>query len=197
MWNERYSETGFAYGSEANDFLRENVGKLLHGKVLCLADGEGRNGVFLAEKGFEVTAVDLSEVGLAKAQDLATERGVSITTIQADLGEFEIAKNFWDAIISIWAHVPSVVRRELHLKVVKGLKNGGAFLLEAYTPRQIEFGTGGPRAEQVDLTMQLTDLREELNGLQFEIAHEIEREIHEGKYHDGHSAVVQILAYKK
>lgn len=196
MWNERYSEDGYAYGDVPNDFLRENYERLPTGKVLCLAEGEGRNAVFLAENGYDVTAVDFSEVGLQKANELAGNRNVSIKTVQADLAEFEIAENNWNAIVSIWAHVPSIIRRGLHLKVVKGLKSGGAFLLEAYTPKQIEFGTGGPKAEQIDLTMKLSDLKRELDGLQFEIAGETERQINEGKYHNGQSAVVQILAFR-
>lgn len=193
MWNERYSETGFAYGSEPNDFLRENAGKLPPGKILCLAEGEGRNAVFLAKKGFDVTAVDLSEVGLEKAKNLAEEANVKIRTVCADLADFDIEENYWDAIVSIWAHVPIPVRRALHRKAVAGLKTNGAFLLEAYTPKQVQFGTGGPN---VDLTMSLDALLEELNGMNFEIAREMERDVREGKYHTGQSAVVQILAYK-
>jgi SAM-dependent methyltransferase len=193
MWNERYSEKGFAYGTEPNDFLREHADKLPQGKVLCLAEGEGRNAVFLATKGFAVTAVDLSEVGLEKTKNLAEQAKVAVATLCADLADFIIEENYWDAIISIWAHVPPEVRRPLHKKVVDGLKANGAFLLEAYTPKQVEFGTGGPKKE---FTMPLESLREELNGLRFEIAREIEREVQEGKYHSGQSAVVQILAYK-
>lgn len=196
MWDERYGEKGFAYGDLPNDFLAANFARLPLGKVLCLAEGEGRNAVFLAEKGFEVTAVDQSKVGLEKANELAETRGVKIKTIQADLAEFEIRENSWDAIVSIWAHTPSEVRRKLHAEAVKGLKSGGAFLLEAYPPNQIKFGTGGPPPGQEDLTMPLEDLMNELSDLKFEIAHEIEREVREGKYHNGQSAVVQILAFK-
>lgn len=193
MWNERYSEQGFAYGTKPNDFLQANIESLTKGKTLCLAEGEGRNAVFLAMHGFDVTAVDLSSVGLEKAQLLADENGVAIKTIVADLSDFEIEENFWDTIISIWAHVPAIVRRSLHTKVVAGLKPKGTFLLEAYTPKQIEFGTGGPK---IDMTMSLEVLRQELSPLRFEISQEIEREVQEGKYHNGHSAVVQILAVR-
>lgn len=194
MWNERYSEAGFAYGTEPNDFLLENFSKLTKGKVLCLAEGEGRNAVFLATQGFDVTAVDLSEVGLEKTLRLAQQNKVTVKTICADLSDFTIEKGSWDSIVSIWAHLPSVVRCVLHQKVVSGLRMGGAFLLEAYTPKQLEFGTGG--GQQVDLMMPLDSLQEELNGLDFEIARETIREIHEGKYHNGQSAVVQVLARK-
>ena len=193
MWNERYSEQGFAYGTKPNDFLQANIESLTKGKTLCLAEGEGRNAVFLAMHGFDVTAVDLSSVGLEKAQRLADENGVAIKTIVADLSDFEIEEDFWDTIVSIWAHVPAIVRRSLHTKVVAGLKPKGTFLLEAYTPKQVEFGTGGPK---IDMTMSLEVLRRELSPLRFEISQEIEREVQEGKYHNGHSAVVQILAVR-
>ena len=193
MWNERYSEQGFAYGTKPNDFLQANINSLTKGKTLCLAEGEGRNAVFLAMHGSDVTAVDLSSVGLEKAQRLADENGVAIKTIVADLSDFEIEENSWDTIVSIWAHVPAIVRRSLHTKVVAGLKPKGTFLLEAYTPKQVEFGTGGPK---IDLTMSLEMLRQELSPLRFEISQEIEREVQEGKYHNGHSAVVQILAVR-
>ena len=89
-WNERYSESGFAYGTEPNEFLISVVDRIPHGRILSLAEGEGRNAVYLASLGYEVTGVDGSEVGLRKAMELAKERGVAITTIQADLSEFEI-----------------------------------------------------------------------------------------------------------
>lgn len=194
MWNERYSEAGFAYGTNPNDFLKENFNKLTKGNVLCLAEGEGRNAIFLATKGFDVTAVDLSQVGLEKTLNLAEENKVTVKTVCADLSNFKIDKNYWDCIISIWVPLPSVVRRVLHLNVVKGLKTGGTFLLEAYTPQQLEFGTGG--GKQVDTMVSLNSLQEELKGLDFEIAREVIREIHEGKYHNGQSSVVQVLARK-
>jgi len=196
-WDERYSARDYAYGTEPNDFLAAHAHKLPKGRVLSLAEGEGRNAVFLAAQGYEVTAVDQSEVGLAKARQLAAENGVTIETIVADLAEFEIEPQAWDGIVSISAHVPTSVRQGLHRRVVEGLKPGGVFLLEAYTPRQLETsGKGGPGPDQRDRFMTLADLHEELDGLDFEIARETEREINEGKYHSGPGAVVQILARK-
>jgi SAM-dependent methyltransferase len=194
MWNERYNEPGFAYGTEPNDFLFDNINKLTKGKVLCLAEGEGRNAVFLATKGFDVTAVDLSEVGLEKTLGLAEQNKVIVKTVCADLSDFAIEESYWDSIVSIWLPLPSAIRRVLHKKVVSGLRTGGTFLLEAYTPQQLKFGTGG--GKQVDLMMSLNSLQEELNGLHFDIAREEIREVHEGRFHNGQSAVVQVLACK-
>ncbi len=193
MWDERYTEDGFAYGSSPNDFLVAALPRLPRGRALCRAEGEGRNAVFLAGQGFEVTAVDQSSVGLAKATQLAQSRGVSLETQQADLRHFRIEPGSWDLVVSIWAHLPSDVRRPLHRQIVEGLRPGGALLLEAYTPSQLHLGTGGP--PDPDMMMTLEGLKNELDGLQFEIGRELEREVQEGRYHNGLSAVVQVLAF--
>lgn len=157
MWNERYSQAEYVYSKNPNDFLVEVVQQIPKGQVLCLADGEGRNGVYLAQQGCRVTAVDASPVGLEKARKLAAERSVEIETIVADLAEFPIQPNAWDAIVSIFCHLPSIIRANIHRQVVAGLRSGGVFVLEAYTPRQLEFKTGGP--PNADLTMELTTLQ--------------------------------------
>jgi SAM-dependent methyltransferase len=164
------------------------------GDVLCLAEGEGRNAVFLARRGHRVLAVDSSAVGLAKAAQLAEEHGVRIETLTADLADFVIEPGCWDAIVSIFCHVPPSIRRTLHRQVVAGLRPGGLFVLEAYTPAQLELRTGGPPT--VELLMTLADLREELAGLEFLQAREIERDVVEGRLHTGRGAVVQIVARK-
>lgn len=194
MWDKRFSERVYVYGTSPNDFLRDAIGSLPKGKVLCLADGEGRNGVYLAQQGNEVTSVDISSVGLQKARDLAGNRGVSIRTIVADLHTFDMGQNQWDLIVSIFCHLPAPIRRCVHKRITKGLKPGGIFLLEAYTPAQIAFGTGGPRTE--DLLMTLSDLQADLCGLELLHACELERDIHEGLLHNGKSSVVQVIARK-
>ncbi len=194
MWDERYASKEYFYGTEPNDFLMAHAARIPRGRVLCLADGEGRNGVWLAQQGYDVTSVDLSAVGLEKTRNLAASRNVSINTIQADLAEYNIEPNAWDGIVAIFSHFPLAVRRHLYPQVVAGLRPGGAFLLELYAPKQIEYDTGGPR--DLALLASLDDLHQDLNGLQFEIAQELEREIHEGHHHYGHSATVQILGRK-
>jgi SAM-dependent methyltransferase len=195
MWDERYSEPGYAYGTAPNDFLVAEVGRITAGgRVLCLAEGEGRNAVWLAGRGFAVTAVDQSKVGLAKAAALAAERGLRLETVQADLAVFEIEAGAWDAIVSVWAHLPQHLRQTVHKKVVQGLKPGGVLILEAYTPGQIALGTGGPR--DPGMCMTLAGLREELAGLEVVLGVEKEREVQEGKYHRGRSAVVQVAAVR-
>lgn len=194
MWDERYNAEEYAYGKEPNDFLVEVIAQIPKGRVLCLAEGEGRNAVYLAEKGCRVVAVDSSAVGLEKARALASERGVTIETVAADLADFEIEPESWDAIVSIFCHLPPAIRKGLHKKAVCGLRSGGVFVLEAYTPRQLLLKTGGPPQEE--LMMELETLRTELNGLEFRHAVEVEREIHEGRYHRGRGAVVRVFGVK-
>ena len=199
MWDERYSEDGFAYGTQPNDFLKAEYSHIPKGgNVLCLAEGEGRNAVFLAMQGYSVTAVDQSTVGLQKAEKLARECGVSITTQVVDLADYDLGCDKWDAVVSIWAHVPIELRKKLHAAVVGSLKQGGVLILESYTERHIEMkGVGGPPASQKDFFMSLDKLAVELKGLDFIVACEIDRYISEGKYHVGESAVVQVVACKR
>ena len=198
MWDQRDNEAGFAYGTTPNDFLKSEYFRIPKGgRVLCLAEGEGRNAVFLAMQGYSVTAVDQSAVGLEKAESLAIQYGVEITTEVVDLADYDLGCEVWDGIVSIAAHVLPLLRKELHAQVVKSLKDDGVFILEAYTEHQIEMsGVGGPPPSQKELFMSLDKLVIELEGLEFIIGSEVERNISEGKYHQGESAVVQVVACK-
>jgi len=192
-WDERYGDADYYYGTRPNDFLAEQSGRIAPGgKVLCLAEGEGRNAVFLAGLGLDVTAVDQSSVGLEKTRRLATDRRVAVRTVHADLEQWPIPPDAWDAIVSIWCHLPRGLRAKVYRQVVTGLRPGGLLILEAYTPDQLRFGTGGPK--DADLMPTLAQLRSELQGLEFDVAVEREREVHEGRGHAGPSAVVQLLA---
>ncbi len=193
MWDERYAAPEYFYGTEPNGFLRGRAASIARGgRVLCLGEGEGRNAAFLAGLGLDVVALDQSAQGLKKALALAASRGVSITTVQADLSRHAIEPGAWDSIVSIWCHLPSDLRARVHAQVVAGLKPGGMYLLEAYRPEQLRFGTGGPK--EVDLLPTLAQLRAELAGLAFEHGVEIERDVQEGRGHSGRSAVVQVVA---
>jgi len=195
MWDERYAAPELVYGDQPNDFLASVAPRLSIGRALCLADGQGRNGVFLASLSHSVTAVDLSAVGLMRAHQLARSRGVELATVHADLANFDLGQGAWDAVVSIWAHTPSEVRRSLHQRMAAALRPGGAFVLEAYRPAQLVLGTGGPKS--ADFLPTLDELRLDLTDLDLEIARELDREIHEGALHDGISAVVQVLAFRR
>ena len=195
-WDERYGASSYFYGTEPNDFLLERCSIIPpNGEVLCLGEGEGRNAVFLAGRGYRVVALDQSRVGLDKAQQLATAKGVTIGTVAADLEHYRIEPDRWDGIVSIWCHLPRSLRASVHAQVLAGLAPGGIFLLESYAPAQITYGTGGPK--ELDLLPSVADLRQELEGLDLVHAVERERAVHEGRGHTGLSAVVQIIARKR
>ena len=199
MWNERYNEAEYIFGTESNDFLRDEFKKIAAGgKVLCLAEGEGRNAVFLAEQGYEVTAMDISEVGLNKALKLAQDRVVQIKTQVADLADYEFGEAQWDGIVSIWAHLPKAVRQRVYAQITPALKPNGVFILEAYTEQQLTMdAVGGPPATQQERFGSLAVLRAELAELEEITGIEKQRMISEGKRHQGLSAVVQFIAKKK
>ena len=192
FWNNRYATPQYIYGETPNAFVAEKAPQITAGPVLCLAEGEGSNAVHLATLGHRVTAVDQSEAGLAKARRLAAARCVEIETVLADLGNFTIKPGVWSGIVATFAHLPPVIRRKVHAQAADGLRPGGVVILEAYTPAQLAFDTGGPKSPE--LLMTLVGLREELAGLEFVIGREIERDVREGDGHTGRGAVVQILA---
>lgn len=194
MWDQRYGDKSYVYGTEPNDFLRENAQQIPKGKILCLAEGEGRNAVWLAQQGYEVTAVDSSKIGLQKAEQLALERGVSISTVCADLGHFDMGVDQWDGIVSIFCHLPKPLRQRVHSDCIAALRSGAVMLLEAYTPQQLTYKTGGPPV--AEMMMDSTLLKTELEGLEFLHLKECVRDIHEGELHSGPGAVVQLLARK-
>ena len=194
-WDAKYGAEAYFYGTEPNGFLSESAAALpCGGDVLCLGEGEGRNAVFLATCGHRVTALDQSAVGLAKAARLAAARGVAIDTLVVDLSAYRLEPRRWDGIVSIWCHLPSALRRDVHRQVVEALRPGGVVVLVAYTPAQLRHRTGGP--SDVDLLPTLDDLREDFQGLQFLRGQETECAIHEGRGHRGLSAVVQLVARK-
>ena len=194
FWNERYATNAYLYGTEANTFLVKNV-HLLHGPVLSLSEGEGRNAVFMASLGLKVLGVDCSTVGLEKAQSLARARGVTIETEVADLAVFQPQENHYGSVVSISAHLPSRIRRRLYPLIEKALKIGGIVLLEAYSERQLEKDTGGPK--DVDMLMTVEKLQREFPNLNPLLALETEREVVEGEGHTGNAAVVQFIARRE
>ncbi|MCH8503323.1 MAG: class I SAM-dependent methyltransferase [Ectothiorhodospiraceae bacterium] len=195
MWDERYDSEDYVYGTEPNAFLAAKAGRIpAGGRVLTLAEGEGRNAVFLAERGFRVTGVDASAVGLKKAARLARERGVNVTLEVRDLARADLGEDSWDGVVCIFAHLPPELRRDTHRRVVRALKPGGVLVLEAYTPDQLGRGTGGPPS--AELMMTADTLRQEFEGLEIELLRECEREVVEGRGHTGTGAVVQLVARK-
>lgn len=194
-WDQRFSAEALPYGTAPNDFVVAQAGAIPPGPVLCLAEGHGRNAIWLAERGHAVTAVEQSGVGIARGRALAAERGAVVAFVQDDLAQFDMGEGKWGGIVSIFAHLPPALRRDVHARVVRALAPGGVFILEAYTPAQLALGTGGPR--DAELLMTRDALVRELDGLEFVVARELEREVAEGSMHRGTSSVVQVVARKR
>lgn len=198
MWDQRYGEDGFAYGTEPNDFLKEQFARLnlpSGAECLMLADGQGRNGVWVAQQGCKVTSVDMSSLGLDKAHALATTREVSIDTLVADLADYNLGEAKWDFIVGIFCHMPPPVRTKVLSAIPAALKSGGYALFECYSPAQLERDTGGPKS--IDMMYSSAIFDETLGSLETVENEEIERDVVEGKYHTGRAAVVQYIGRKK
>jgi SAM-dependent methyltransferase len=196
MWDTRYARDDvYVFDTVPNDYLASVALSLPpRSAVLCLADGEGRNGAYLASLGHVVTTVDWSPVGVRKARALAATLGVPLAAEVADLAEYDLGEARWDVVVAVFAHTLPPVRRRVHGGVCKSLRPGGLFVLEAYTVAQIGRGTGGPSAPE--MMMSEEGVRAELVGMDVLKARELVREVLEGEGHTGESAVLQVLARK-
>ncbi len=147
FWNQRYAEETYAYGTQPNTYFKQQLDAISNpGKLLLLAEGEGRNAVYAAQQGWEVTAVDFSQVGREKALALAAQRGVTLNYHHADIQVFEFDEHGpWDLVGLIYAHFPSEARASIHAKCIQALHPGGRLILEAFNPQQINRLSGGPK----------------------------------------------------
>jgi cyclopropane fatty-acyl-phospholipid synthase-like methyltransferase len=193
FWNTRYSEPGYAYGTEPNAFLVSQREYFKPGmKALAVADGEGRNGVWLAQQGLEVLSVDASAVGLSKARELAVLRGVSLRTQQVDLMTWDWPQHEFDVVAAIFIHFPPETRARMHAKMYRALKPGGILILEAFTPEQLQYQSGGPPVREMLYTAEM--LRAELPEAEILMCEESLTNLEEGPYHRGQAAVVSLAA---
>jgi 2-polyprenyl-3-methyl-5-hydroxy-6-metoxy-1,4-benzoquinol methylase len=193
FWDERYGQSEFAYGKDANDFLQLQSFKA-GSKILCLAEGEGRNGVFLAKQGHQVTCIDYSESGIRKMQELAKENNVELETICADLNQVNLEPNTWDVIVIIFGHFPKDLRMHVHKQLYSALKPGGKLVLEAYNKEQVNYKTGGPMT--TELLYSEAELKEDFSEFSDISICETIREVKEGQFHFGKAAVVQVFGTK-
>ncbi len=194
-WDACYACDDYVYGTAPNTFLRESAHHLAAGgRILVLADGEGRNGCWLAEQGFQVVTVDGSAVAVGKARRLAAERGVEAEILHADLADFDPGSEAWDGVVSIFCHLPPALRTTVHHRVTEALRPGGVMILEAYTPAQVGLGTGGP--PDPVFCMSAAGLRRELEGLELLHLEELRRPVVEGRLHSGEGEVVQLVGRK-
>jgi len=197
FWNERYAGADYAYGEQPNAFLFSQGERFRPGeRALVPGDGEGRNGVFLAERGLIVETLDLSPLGVAKAQALAGKRGVRVDARVADVLTWEWPVAAYDWIALLYLHLVEPQRRALHARAAAALKPGGRIVLEAFTPAQLERqragARGGPR--EAALLYSLADLGADFAALDIELLEEVDVELGEGALHVGRGAVARLIA---
>ncbi|PRO66191.1 SAM-dependent methyltransferase [Alkalicoccus urumqiensis] len=144
IWNERFSGETYVYGKEANVFIKEKASLLEQGTVACFAEGEGRNAVFLAERGLTVTALDNADTGLEKASALAGDRGLEIDVKKMDLTLEAPERESFDHAIMVFGHVPKSSQAWMMRNILASVRPGGVVLLEVYSEDQLDYGTGGP-----------------------------------------------------
>ncbi len=196
MWNERYSKPGFLFGTDPAQFLVEQQDYLQRGKTaLCIADGEGRNSVFMAEKGMKVTAQDASEVAIDKARGLAAARGANVAYRLGDLRDFDWDETQYDLVAGIFIQFAEPDFRDAIFEGMKrALVPGGILLLHGYRPRQLEYGTGGPPCAENMYTVDL--LRDAFADMEILRLEAYDREVQEGCGHSGMSALIDLVARK-
>ncbi len=194
-WDARFRAEDYVYGTQPNVFLSSMESRLIaKGKTLAIAEGEGRNAVFLAEKGFDVTAWDYAPSGIEKAQRLAKERGVSIHTELVDLQTAAWEKEVWDQIICVFGHFPPALRLQTLMGVREAVKPGGLYVSEVYSVDQLPYNSGGPKEKQ--LLYQPEEFLDVFKGWRFLHFFMGEVERHEGELHNGLSHVIQVVVQK-
>ena len=195
-WDERYASEDYLFGTEPNEFLVSQRHLLKPGmNCLAVADGEGRNGVWLAQQGLQVLSVEASAVALDKAKKLAQQRGVAIDFEQADLAHWQWGENRFDAVAAIFIQfAPPALRKQMFAGIKHCLKPGGLLLLQGYTPRQLEYKTGGPPVAENMYTEKL--LRNAFGDMEIMHLREHDDHIGEGTGHSGMSALIDLVARK-
>jgi hypothetical protein len=199
FWDQRFAGATYAYGEAPNAFLASLAATFARGqRALVPGDGEGRNGVFLAELGLVVETLDLSAEGVAKARRLAEARGVRVDARQADVLGWEWPAAAFDVIVLLYLHLGESERRFVHARALAALKSGGRIVLEAFTPLQLERQQAGARGGPRDaaLLYRAEHLREDFAAAEIELLQEVETDLREGTLHVGPSAVVRTVARK-
>jgi SAM-dependent methyltransferase len=196
-WNRRFAEDGFLFGTGPNAWLREHASVWQPGqRVLSVADGEGRNSVWMAGRGLHVDAFDISEVGVAKARRLAAEQGVDVNFTVSDCDAFPWPEAAYDGVAAIFVQFADpALRTRLFANMRRCLKLGGTLVLQGYTPRQLVYRTGGPPIESHLYTEAL--LREAFAEMEITALREYEAELAEGSGHRGRSALIGLVARRR
>lgn len=194
MWDERYASDTFVYGREPNGFFKEQISGLPPGKILLPAEGEGRNAVFAASRGWKVVAFDNSVEARKKALKLASEQNVTLDYRLVSYDEFEYNTSDFDVIALIYAHVPGKIRQSLYRKMLGFLKPGGTVILEGFSKKQLRNNSGGPK--NIDLLFSEEELKEDFLSLSEINIRETDIILNEGEFHKGNASVIRLTGKK-
>jgi cyclopropane fatty-acyl-phospholipid synthase-like methyltransferase len=192
IWNERYSSEEYIYGTEPNVFFSEKLIQLKPGKILLPAEGEGRNAVFAAKKGWQVTAFDNSIEGQKKALQLAEKESVSISYQIDSYDSANFPNEYFDCIALIYTHMPPGKRTVYHQKLASFLKSGGYLILEGFSKNQLQYNSGGPK--DYEMLFSVEELKSDFSDCNIIQIEETETELKEGTYHDGKASVIRLFA---
>ncbi|AFH50582.1 SAM-dependent methyltransferase [Ignavibacterium album JCM 16511] len=195
IWDERYSSEEYIYGTEPNEFFRQQIDLMEAGRLLLPGEGEGRNAVYAASKGWMVDAVDFSFVAKEKALKLAESKSVSINYFVSDLKEFQYSENYYDAVGLFFVHLPSETRKIVNEKIISSLKVGGKIILEAFNKLQINNNSGGPK--DINLLYDEKEILESCKRLDILMIESTTIAINEGNYHKGKADVIRFVGRKK
>jgi len=192
IWNQRYAQESYVYGIEPNKFYKEQLSKLQPGKILFPAEGEGRNAIFAALKGWDVVAFDSSEEAKKKAEKLAANNNIKLNYIISSIEEFEYAENCFDAIVLIYVHTRN--REENHRKLIRFLKPGGTLILEGFAKNQLLNSSGGPRDKEMLFSVE--ELKSDFKTHNDIKLSELNIELNEGLLHIGKASVIRVIETK-
>jgi len=194
FWNSRYSDQEFAYGTDPNEFLKEQIEMLKTGKALLLGEGEGRNAVYASKIGWQVDAVDFSSSAKIKALKLAEENDITINYEVSDLNDYTFKENYYDLVVMIFVHLPLDLRRKVFTKSIQSLKQNGNIIIEAFGKDQINNSSGGPRS--LDLLYSEKDILDLVNDLKTIFLESKTINLEEGEHHKGKADVIRYVGVK-
>ncbi|MCX2743720.1 class I SAM-dependent methyltransferase [Mangrovivirga sp. M17] len=200
MWDERYSGEEYAYGTSPNIFFKEAIDKYnINGNILMPAEGEGRNAVYAAKKGLNVTAFDISTEGRKKALKLARKENVEIDYHVGDFMKMDISNKKYDVAALIFAHFPPELLSKYHKKIANLIKPGGFVILEGFSKNHYELRQADPKAggpPDIDMLFSIESIKEDFSNFKILQLKESETHLSEGKYHNGLSRIIRLIGKK-
>ena len=194
FWNTRYSDQEFAYGTEPNEFFKEQIEKLKSGTALFLGEGEGRNAIYAAKLGWQVDAIDFSSSAKDKAIKLAEINYVNINYEVCDLNDYKFKENYYDLVVMIFVHLPLDLRRNVFQKSIASLKQNGKMIIESFSKEQINNSSGGPQS--IELLYSENDVLDLVRNLKTELIESIAINLNEGEYHNGKADILRYVGVK-